>query len=290
MIIDLESYYNVRWLIFYFLHIYKQSINSEIGGILGMTFREWVANPSGKGSAVMSTKQLYKDMYTKKMNLLFLRESNKFKYTLYRSADEYDYYIHIMIPSEVVPKFYYDVVIRFFTKNSAISTGTTLDKYDIQIFTNSPDFMFTHAHAYHKQGLLFNDMVSKIPKESLRNVAKERNPKDEIGYIKSIYFTYLIMVQHALFNKVFYRTAQVYKKKEVLQNVMPCTEKAELRQKLEADAKAKERRKKRLEERQARDTGSDSSAGTSAKSPTVRYTKKSPTTKKSKTTNTVKKK
>lgn len=214
-----------------------------------MTFKEWVTNPSGKGSAVMSTKQMYRDLYDKKLNLLVLKEGNDFKYTLYKSKDERAFYIHIKIPSEVVSKFYYDVVIMFYTINPAYAVGTTLNHYDMKVFSNSPDFMFTHAHAYLKQGLLFEDMSSKLPKESLRNVAKERNPKDEIGYIKSIYFTYMIMLQRNLFGKVSYRTAKIYNKKEVLNNVMACEEKAQLRQSEESKMKAEKRREKDLERR-----------------------------------------
>lgn len=253
-----------------------------------MTFRDWANNPSGKGSAVMSTKQMYREMYDKKLNLLILREGNNFKYTLYKSKDEHTFYIHIKIPSEVIKNLYYDVVVMFYTKNPAYSVGTTLDKYDIKVFSNSPDFMFTHAHAYSKQGLLFDDLITKIPKASVKNTAKERNPKDEIGYIKSIYFTYLIMKQKGLFNKVLYKTAPVYNKKELLNVVMACEEKAKLRQEAEAAMRAEERKKKRLEQR--KETEESNVGRTSSKSKFVSTTKKvstSPTSKRTKYSNKI---
>lgn len=213
----------------------------------------------------MSTKQMYRDMYDKKFNLLILKEGNTFKYTLYKSKDEHRFYIHIKIPSEVVKNFYYDVVVMFFTNNPAYNVGTTLDKYDIKVFSNSPDFMFTHAHAYHKQGLLFDDLISKIPKTSIRNVAKERNPKDEIGYIKSIYFTYIIMKQKGLFNKLMYKMATIYNKKDLLNSVMDCEEKFQLRQDAEAKIHAEERKKKRLEQRKENESRDVSNTVSSTK-------------------------
>lgn len=241
-----------------------------------MTFKEWVANPSGKGSAVMSTKTMYREMYNKKFNLVLLREANKFTYTLYKSKDEYNYYIDFKIPSEVIKNFYYDVLIEFSTKNPAFSVTGTLDKYDIRVFSNSPDFMFTHAHAYNKTGLLFTDAISKLPKESVTKVAKERNPKDEIGYVKSIYFAFLLMQQRGLFNKALFIMAKTYNKKDVIDTIMHSTEKAQLRQEAEAKIKAEERRKKSLEIRQANEKRNVERAVQTSKNGTaVRYTGKS---------------
>lgn len=253
-----------------------------------MTFKEWITNPSGKGSAVMSAKEMYKERYSKKLNLIMLREGNKYNYTLYKSKDQYTYYIHMKIPSEVIKNFYYDIVIEFSTTNPAYSVGNSLDKYDIKVFSNSPDFTFIHTHAYNKAGLLFTDLSSKLPKESITTVAKERNPKDEIGYVKAIYFAYLIMTQKGLFNKAMYVMAQTYSKRDVLDKVMHASQKIQLRQEAEAKIKAEERKKKSLEIRQANEKRNvEKTVSKSVSSAAVRYTGK---TKYSSMTKTVKKK
>lgn len=220
----------------------------------------------------MSTKSMYKEMYAKKLDMLILREGNKFKYYLYRGNSEYNYYIHIKIPSEVVKSFYYDVVIEFSTANPALAVGRSLKDYDIKVFTNSPDFIFTHVHAYNKAKLFFEDMASKVPKISLKETAKERNPKDEIGYVKSIYFTYLIMIQNNLFEKLYYKTAPVYVKKNILLNIMSAEQKIALRQEEESKQKAELRRKKANEikkDNEARSSKQSLSKGNVHKTPTT---------------------
>lgn len=215
-----------------------------------MTFKEWIANPSGKGSSVMSTKGMYKEMYVKKLDTLLLREGNKFTYHLYKSMDEFKYYIHMLIPSEIIKNFYYDIVIEFSTTNPAYSVGPTLNDYDIKVFTNSPDFIFTHAHAYNKAKMFFTDMTTKVPPQCLKEVAKVKNPKDEIGYVKSLYFTYLIMSQRKLFEKSNYRTAPLYKKTDLLTRIMDASMKISLRQEAESELKAKARKERKLQDKQ----------------------------------------
>lgn len=248
-----------------------------------MTFKEWISNPSGKGSAVTTHKDMYHKMYSDKLNLVILREGNTFKYTLYKK-DDYMFLIHMKVPSEVIKGFYYDVVIEFSTTNSAYSVGGTLDRYDIRLFSNSPDFMFTHAHAYNKAKLLFTDLSSKLPKQSLKDVAKERNPKDEIGYVKSIFFAYLICVQRGLLNKVVYYAAKPYNTKELLNNIAHASDVYTLRQEAEERKKNIERRKKNLEIRQSNEKRNvGNSTKNISSSNTVKYTNRSSTVKTSKT-------
>lgn len=248
-----------------------------------MTFKEWIANPSGKGSAVMTHKDMYHKMYNDKLNLVILREGNTFNYTLYKK-DDYLYLIHMKVPSEVIKGFYYDVVIEFSTTNSAYAAGGSLDKYDVRLFSNSPDFMFTHAHAYNKSGLLFADLSAKLPKQSLTEVAKERNPKDQIGYVKSIFFAYLICVQKGLLNKVVYYAAKPYVKKDLLNLITHASDIYTSRQEAEADKRAVERRKKSLEIKKANEEKrSAKSTKSTSSSNTVKYTNKSSSVRTSKT-------
>jgi hypothetical protein len=212
-----------------------------------MTYDEWYDNPSGKGTAVMTSRQMYKDMYARKFNLVSLRETAKFTCTPYKSGDEYTYYLHIKVPSEVIKDFYYDVVIEFFTKDSSISVSPTLRKYDIRVFSNDPAFVFTHVHAYSKANMIIKDLEAKLPKESLKRVAVEKNPKDDIWYVKSLIFAYYIIRQKDLFNKIHYKTAHIFKKKELLSKIMHASDKINLRQEAEKKLKEEERRKKRLE-------------------------------------------
>ena len=154
-----------------------------------MTLEEYIKNPMG--SSVMTNRKVYYDMYSEKWNAIRLRENGLILFTLYQAKEEY--FIHFKIPSEVVPKFYYDTILRFYLpKNkSAEAKSKTLTNYDVQFFSNDPSFAYTFAHAFNKNGLFINDLESKMVEQCLKEKAMEKNPKDEIGYVKSLYFAYL---------------------------------------------------------------------------------------------------
>lgn len=239
-----------------------------------MTFEEYIKNPSGKGSAVITNRQMYDDLYIRKFNMIMLREGNKFKWTCYKTKNNSLYIIHIKVPSEVVPKFYYDVVIEFSALEAALITATTLSRYNIRVFSNSPDFMYTHCHAFVKNDMFFTDLASKMPRESLKNPAKQRNPQDAVSYVKSLYFAYLIMKQFSLFQKTNYVMVDIYNKNVLLREVMSAEEKAQLRQSLGDEEREKEKRRRLLEKRKQQEQ--ENTGGDSKKNNKI-YTKKTPT-------------
>lgn len=218
-----------------------------------MTFKEWINNPGGKGASVVTAKQMIQQMYTKKFEKINLRELNTYTYFTYRGNDDYTYYIHIKVPSEVIPKFYYDVVIEFSTANPALAASQNLDNYDIAVFSNDPAFIFTHVHAWNEAGLVIKDLLSRLPKEALKKKAVVRNPKDEIMYVKSLYFAYLIMKSKGLFLKVNYQRSLKYSKKDMLSKIEHASDKIQARQDAEEKLKAEERKKKREEQKVAND-------------------------------------
>ena len=166
-----------------------------------MTYDEYIRNPMGTGNFVVSARDMYRQMYTEKWNRIKLRENGVIVYRMY--TDDIDYYIHIKIPSEVVPKFYYDVIIRFYPPKGKghIQSERTLNNYEVQFYSNDPSFVFTFAHAFNKNKLFIKDLESKMSKLSLTTKADSRNPKDQVGYVKSLYFAYIEMRNLGLFQK-----------------------------------------------------------------------------------------
>ena len=112
-----------------------------------MTFDEYIKNPMGKDNSVFSKRGMYKDLYTGKFDAILAREAGNIDFMLYKSDDS-KYTIHIKIPSEVVEKFYYDVVIEFSTKEKFDFVRPTLSNYDVKFFSNDPAFVFTFAYSY----------------------------------------------------------------------------------------------------------------------------------------------
>jgi hypothetical protein len=211
-----------------------------------MTFDEWINNPAGGKSAVMTNRQMYRDLYTAKFNKLMLREGNNFTYTCYKNKDGSLFVIHLKVPSEVVPKFYYDVVVEFTTKNPAYIPAMDLKKYDVRFYSNSPDFVYTHCHAYVTSGLFFADLKKRMNKLSLTKKAVERNPNDEVGYVKSIFFAYLIITSRKLFDKSRYTVP--YSEKSLEANVRYADDVVAERQEQGAKITAESKRAKSVDD------------------------------------------
>ena len=206
-----------------------------------MTFEEYIKNP--QGSYAMSNRQMYNIMYTEKWNNLKVRENGLVMRTLYIDGD--NYYIHFKIPSEVVPKFYYDTIIRFYLEKKTGAVPASLSAYDVQFYSNDPSFVYTFAHAFNKRGMFIKDLTPKMSQLALKQRAMERNPKDELGYVKSIYFAFLEIKQQALFNKNRWEGAKTYNKRVWNDTVAHADDKIKDRQEkgaaLEKKNKAKEK-------------------------------------------------
>lgn len=221
-----------------------------------MTFDEYISNPMGKKNAVFSQREVFREIYTKKLDAILVREVGKVKYQLYYDKKNSKYYIHFKIPSEPIKDFYYDTVIEFYTKDHGISIGKSLSKYDVKFYSNDPSFVFTFAHAMKKNDMFIKDLEPRMAKKALKEVGKEKNPKDEVGYVKSIFFAYLLMKNYGLFAKVQFESyAKPYNKKELLNAVTQAEEKVQARIDAGEDLRKEqsaERRKQRTEDRNAR--------------------------------------
>ena len=209
------------------------------------SFKDYINNPLGNKNAVFSAREMYKNMYTEKFNLIMVRENSKIDYYLYKDdkKENNNYYIHLKIPSERLQGFYYDVFIQFIpTKTSELEN--TLDNYIVKFFSNDPSFVYTFAHSFIKNEMFVNDMKSKMSKIAVKRNADIKNPDNQIGYVKSLYFSYLFMKMRGLFNKVHYESAEKYYKSRVLSNIDDADEKMRLQR--EADEAAKKARKKEV--------------------------------------------
>lgn len=214
-----------------------------------MTFQQYVDNPMGKKNAVFSQKDIYRDNYTRRFDAIFLREAGKLTYFLYKDKRSDTFYAHIRIPSEVIPKFYYDVVIKFETKNNALRVGNTLKEYDVRFFSNDPAFVFTFEHVFHKNDMFVEELKPKASKLALKKFPKEKNRFGIPGYVKSIYFAWIFMNRSNLFSKYLYdQVGQPYSLKALIENIEDTDIKIADRQE-----KGKELDRKAAKEKRAKD-------------------------------------
>ena len=251
-----------------------------------MTIEEYVNNPMGKNNSVVpaSARELMRKDYGYRYNNLLLRENGKIDYKLYRIRKDNVYIIHIKIPSEVVNKFYYDVILRFSANSDVKELGTNLEKYNVQFFSNDPAFVYTYAHVFMREGLFVKDLLPKMSKLAIKEKPKVKNPNELKGYVKSIYFAYLYMKERGLFKTISYGSAKEYNKEILLSEVEDADQKIEERQ--VQGAKVDKRKKIQVDLQTARNI-SKFTSDTSRLSIKV---DKVPKTRKIKTTGKVKKK
>lgn len=209
-----------------------------------MTFNDYILNPMGKSNAVLSAaaREAQRAIYSKKFDNILLRENGKIDYYLYKGKGKTpEYYAHIKVPSEVVPNFYYDVVIKFIGNTSVSANLSSLDKYDVQFYSNDPAFVYTYAYVFQKKGLFIKELASKMSRTALRVPAKEKNPENMVGYVKSLYFAYLFMKQRGLFNLLKFSGVPTIDLKSLTGNIMDADTKVRKRE--EEGAKVSKKRK-----------------------------------------------
>jgi len=126
-----------------------------------MTFQEYINNPLGKANSVISHREMYRNMYTEKLNKIMVRENGKVDYILYET--DKSYICHIKVPSEVITDFYYDVIVSF-KKEKGIRV---LSESEVQFYSNDPAFVFTFAHAFIKNKMFINQLEDKMSKKAV---------------------------------------------------------------------------------------------------------------------------
>lgn len=247
----------------------------------GMSFDKYIDNPSG-GATVITNRNMYKDMYKSKFDNVLLRESGKIEWKVYYANDSKDsFYIYMKIPSEVIEKFYYDVVIRLFTTENKKKSNVNLREYAVEFYSNDPAFVYTFAHAFSKNNLFIKDLEPKMSKAALKDIAKVKNPKDNVWYVKSLYFAYLTMERYHLFNRnILKQNSKKYDKKELLSKITHAAEKVEARQqaqqkldKEKSKAKKIERKDKDLQSKHTITSGITRTSSVSKTSRTVNTVK-----------------
>lgn len=198
---------------------------------MSTTLEQYISNPTGNKAIFPAfTREAIRNNYTARFNNLLLRENGKIDYWLYRDSKSNIYWIHIKIPSETIPKLYYDVVYKFYTDRKVKQLGKSLEYYYIQLFSNDPSFVYNYAYTFQKNDLFIKELSQKMSKKALKTPAKEKNPQNINGYVKTVYFAYLFMKQRGLFKTVRFGEAEDFKIKLLLSRITNADDKISERQ------------------------------------------------------------
>ena len=211
-----------------------------------ITLNEYITNPmqqSGRVyTAAMRNAQI-KD-YANKFNALIMREGGTVSYVPYKDEKKNIFYIHIKIPSEKVNGFYYDTVLKFYTDASVKNLGRDLRDYYVQFFTNDPAFIFTYANVFKREGIIVDELGTKLSKKVIKTPPNVTNPEGQVGYVKSLFFAYLFMRNAGLLNteSEVWKNAEAFNRAVLNSKVMDSDSKIKERIDLAKSASKKETR------------------------------------------------
>jgi hypothetical protein len=150
-----------------------------------MSIRQYVDNPSGKGSAFLAKRATIKQG----MNMTFIKLLQKHRQQFFAVPYIYpngDVLFHVKVPSEeyATNKIVYDVLFRLYADNN-----NRYSMRNMRVFSNSPSFLYTYAYVYYHSDLIINEpnLVSKLPSIAITQPPTVRNPIESLGFEKSTY-------------------------------------------------------------------------------------------------------
>jgi hypothetical protein len=135
--------------------------------------------------------------YIRKYDAILVREHGRIDYKFFKDKQN-RLYGYFKIPSETIEKFYYDVVVQFTGNEDTKEVGTNLFEYNVRFFSNDPAFTYTYAYVFNRNDLLIKSLRDKMSKTALKKAAVEKNPSNQVGYVKTLYFVYLTMLNKGL--------------------------------------------------------------------------------------------
>lgn len=107
-----------------------------------------------------------------------------------------NYFFHIKVPSEKVKGLFYDVVIK--SEVPSDKKRVTINNNPIKVYSNSPSFLFQYAYVCNKYGLIIDELIPKIGDIALSTPPKSKNPLENFGFEKSIYYACMYLKYNQL--------------------------------------------------------------------------------------------
>lgn len=169
--------------------------------MLKYTLKDYMNNPSGKGSTVIPNRQIIIEDFKKRYEKI--KEHHKFDTEIYRNKD--DYFFHILVPSEDKDKeITYDVIIQFTMLDEDFKNDININRYYVKFFSNCPSFTFTYAYVYNTNNIIVDGFETKYRDEVILNEPNTRNPNQIVSFEKSIYFACLHILSNTTYlNKLY---------------------------------------------------------------------------------------
>ncbi|ALN97961.1 hypothetical protein Bp8pS_282 [Bacillus phage vB_BpuM-BpSp] len=182
-----------------------------------VTMNQLLKNPSGPNTAYFSRRDLIIDNLTDRF-FKIIKKHPKIDYEIYDKDDSY--YFFIKFPSEKYNKLKYDVVLEFSPASELSSNDFTLNNYNLRLFSNSPNFIFSYTYVYNQDKIIIDFLKDKINDKALNDPPEKKNPLQSYGFEKSVYFAMLFIKHFKLHVKSnIMSKSKPLKKKELLKSI-----------------------------------------------------------------------
>lgn len=167
-----------------------------------MNINDFLKNPVGKGAVIPGKNFLLQNLDSRYKQLM---DRHEFEVNIYKKKDKF--FFHFIIMTEDPDRENtYDVVVGFYPTTTQ-KLDTSIKRYDIKLFSNSPSFIYTYAYVAKENKMLIVDFYNKFDVNVLKKPPVSRNPGKTMGYEKSIYYACKYLVEHNnMLNKNYLKT------------------------------------------------------------------------------------
>lgn len=147
-----------------------------------ISLKQYIDNPY-RGSAFLAARYAIRAGLNQSFTTLLSKYRTHF-YAVPYLYDNGDILMHVRVPSGEynINKIHYDVM--FLIKND---DSKQIQNRNIQMFSNSPSFMFTYAYVYYNSNLMIDWLAPKLPLAALIQKPVVRNPVESLGYERTTY-------------------------------------------------------------------------------------------------------
>ena len=149
------------------------------------TLKDFIKNPTGKGTSFMGSREILHDA----MNNKFKKLKKNIKMDIYSFQNSY--FFVFKIPSESVKDFYYDVVLCLYSDTAEIDMDNNITRYKLDFFSNMHSFVYTYANILYNNNMIVKGLEKKYPSIILKKGPEKRNPNEVFGFEKSTYISAL---------------------------------------------------------------------------------------------------
>ena len=148
-----------------------------------MNITDYLINPMGKGSSVLSLPSRRKELDSQ------YKELNSKIRIIWYMIGEKNLIAHVKIPSRRHVRLYYDVLVQLDIESLPANTHVVNDCI-IKVFSNCPSFTYTYAYVFNQHKDLIEWTKRKYPAEVLSKKPTQRNPYEVLSYERSLYFAF----------------------------------------------------------------------------------------------------